>query len=107
MDAIGWTARQHIDHSQFTRHRAAENRRWVAVPSTSGVTQIIDPYGRQVKALPLMESGVLSGEIELREDLTFFSQYGWVFGWMSVVIGGIVAVLALFLPLAKDEKVIS
>ena len=80
MDAISWSKRQHLQHAELTRHRAAENGRWVAVAATSGRTQIIDPKGRRVADLPLIEPGVLEGEVGLLSEVTFFSRSGWLMG---------------------------
>ncbi|MDB4541693.1 hypothetical protein N9192_02235, partial [Akkermansiaceae bacterium] len=37
LDKIVWTERQHLQHGQLFRHRAAENGRWLAIASTSGL----------------------------------------------------------------------
>lgn len=79
MDAAHWTARQHLQHAELFRHRAAENGHWMAVASTSGLTQILDPSGRVTAALPLFEPGVLIGEISTRSPLTPFTRFGhWI-----------------------------
>ena len=62
MDAIHWGEKQHLQHAELFRHRAAENRRWMMVAATSGLTQVIDPNGLRVDSLPLMEEGGLGGE---------------------------------------------
>ncbi|MDA7863156.1 hypothetical protein N9B42_01155 [Akkermansiaceae bacterium] len=80
MDAISWTERQHLQHATLFRHRAAENGRWLAVASTSGVTQIIDSKGQPRAVLPMMDEGVLTGEVALRNHRTIFQRGGWLFG---------------------------
>lgn len=97
MDAEHWTARQHEQHAQLFRHRAAENRRWFAVAATSGVTQIIDPTGNVIRRLPTMTEGVLTGQVATRRDLTFYTRFGWVLGptctlaMAGVLLGTIIA----------------
>lgn len=81
MDAIRWTARQHEQHARLFQIRAAENRRWIVVAATSGVTQIIDPYGRVTARLPLMKEGALHGQVEPRQDRTGFVRGGHLFPW--------------------------
>ncbi|MGJ8696424.1 MAG: apolipoprotein N-acyltransferase [Verrucomicrobiaceae bacterium] len=80
MDAAHWTKRQHLQHGQLFRHRAAENGRWLAIASTSGLTQIVDPNGHTSAQLPLMEEGVLTGQISPRQHRTLFQRGGWLFG---------------------------
>ena len=82
MDAITWSARQHEQHARLFQIRAAENRRWIAVAATSGVTQIIDPSGRVTSRLPLITEATLSGTLEPRTDLTFYTRYGYLFPWL-------------------------
>ncbi|MGC4013693.1 MAG: nitrilase-related carbon-nitrogen hydrolase [Luteolibacter sp.] len=82
MDVKAWSEREHLQHAELFRHRAAENARWFAVASSSGMTQFIDPQGRRVSHLPLMDEGVLRGSIWLRNDRTFFNRIGWLFPWL-------------------------
>ncbi len=95
MDAIHWSAREHVQHGELFRHRAAENARWMVVSSTSGLTQIIDPYGKRTASLPLMDDGVLIGEIGRRQNLTIYTRVGWLFPWI-MMIGGACWVVVMF-----------
>ena len=89
MDAEHWSARQHEQHGMLFRHRAAENGRWLAVASSSGVTQIIDAAGEVRKRLPLMEAGTLVGEISPMNERTFFQRGGWLIGPSSMFGSGL------------------
>lgn len=80
MDPEAWSARQHALHAELFQHRAAENGRWMAVASSSGMTQIIDDRGRRVASIPLMDPGKLDGVIGRRSDMTFYTRIGWRFG---------------------------
>ncbi len=82
MDAEAWTARQHEQHARLFQLRAAENRRWIVVAATSGVTQFIDPHGRVASRLPLMEEGSLTGRVRRLEERTFFTRAGHAFPWL-------------------------
>jgi apolipoprotein N-acyltransferase len=86
MDAISWSLRQHEQHARLFQIRAAENRRWIAVAATSGVTQIIDPTGRVTARLPLVKEATLSGTLHARSDLTFFTRYGHHFPWLLALL---------------------
>ena len=80
MDPEPWGSRQHNLHAELFQHRAAENGRWMAVASSSGMTQIIDDRGRRVGSIPLMDPGVLDGVIGRRDDKTVYTRVGWLFG---------------------------
>jgi len=90
MDQRNWTEKQHNQHAQLFRHRAAENGRWIGVSATSGVTQIIDSAGRSRAQLPLMKDEVVWGTMYRRVDLTVFTRWGWLIGpvcmWLAPVV---------------------
>ncbi len=104
MDAEHWTAREHRQHAELFRHRAAENHRWMVVSSTSGVTQIIDPYGNCVASLPLMDDGVLEGEIGKNTSLTIYTRWGWMFPTFVMVGGGVWMILLIFQRIIYTKK---
>lgn len=96
MDAQSWTERQHLQHAQLFRHRAAENGRWLAIAATSGQTQIINSSGDVTQSLPLMTPGVLTGTIHPHTHLTLFQRGGWLFGPLCLAALPLLLVLALF-----------
>ena len=96
MDAEPWTERQHLQHAQLFRHRAAENGRWLAIAATSGQTQIIDSRGNVQKKLPLTRPGVLTGTICGHTHLTLFQRGGWLFGPLCLAALPLLLILALF-----------
>ncbi|NWK56139.1 hypothetical protein HW115_11000 [Verrucomicrobiaceae bacterium N1E253] len=103
MDAEHWTAREHHQHAELFRHRAAENARWMVVCATSGTTQILDPYGNRVVDIPLMKDGILYGEIGRRNERTFYTRFGWVFPWFLMGTGSI-WVVALFVRVLLEAR---
>jgi len=82
MDSAGWSARQHVQHAQLFRVRAAENRRSMVVAASSGVSQIIDSKGYAMQSLAPLETGSISGSIERRKSLTFYTRWGWLTPWL-------------------------
>jgi len=103
MDAIRWGKKQHYQHAELFRHRAAENGRWIVVAATSGVTQVIDPNGNRVKALPLIDEGVLSAEIGTNSNKTFYTTTGWLFPWLCLA-GGLAWVIWLCFQGILDKR---
>lgn len=86
MDAASWSARQHIQHSQLFRARAAENKRSIVVAASSGVSQIISSVGTSVESLAPLKTGSISGSIERQTDLTFYTRMGWLTPWMALAL---------------------
>lgn len=82
MDAQHWSSRQHWQHGELFRLRAAETGRWYVVCATSGVTQRIGPDGRRREQLPLMEDGILRTTVYARDEMTFYVRYGWLFPYI-------------------------
>ncbi|UOE45085.1 apolipoprotein N-acyltransferase [Agromyces larvae] len=79
----------------FARLRAIETGRWVVNLSTVGRSQVIDPAGRTVDALPSDQPGAMVTEVGLRTGLTpSVVLGGWVDGVIS--IGGLAALLIAF-----------
>jgi apolipoprotein N-acyltransferase len=102
-DKQSWSLSQHRQHSLLFRHRAAETGRWFAVAASSGYSQLIDPHGNVVNALPPMEPGVLSGKVARRTDLTFFVRYGWLFPWVNLMLAVGILLYTLFRAFVFNE----
>ncbi len=85
MDAAHWGEKQHIQHAQLFRLRAAENRRPFIVAASSGVSQIISTNGRSSLRLPTMAADVLDGLLIPEKDVTFFTRWGWLTPWLAIV----------------------
>lgn len=103
LDAKLWTARQHLQHAELFRHRAAENHRWIAVAASSGLTQIIDPYGNRIQSAPLMEATHLLGHIEFNSNKTFYTRYGWALGYICTTIATLLLVTSLIMHYLKQK----
>lgn len=86
MDAESWGAKQHDQHAELARMRAAENGRWIFVVATSGVSQLIDPSGHLHARLGAMKQGEISGTLKRETKLTPYSRAGWLFPWIVLAI---------------------
>jgi apolipoprotein N-acyltransferase len=82
-----------FQHLRMGVVRAVENRRYLVRVANTGVTVIIDPYGRIVSRAPREERVVVDGVARFRSDRTFYSQYGDVFAFANVaavlLLGGV------------------
>jgi apolipoprotein N-acyltransferase len=77
-------ARQHMMMSKL---RAAENRRYVVRAASTGVSAIIDPYGRTVRELGAHRQGTVTGRIAPGRGLTPYARFG---DWFAYVCAGMV-----------------
>ena len=73
-------------HLNMARMRAIENRRWLLRDTNNGITAAIDPYGRVRQSIPRHVVDALPAEYGFRDDMTFYTAHGDVFGWACVVL---------------------
>jgi apolipoprotein N-acyltransferase len=73
-------------HLNITRMRAIENRRWLLRDTNDGITAVIDPYGRVRQSIPRHAVDALPAGYGFRDDVTFYTAHGDVFGWACVLI---------------------
>jgi apolipoprotein N-acyltransferase len=66
--------------------RAVENRRYMIRSATSGVSAIIDPYGRVVTRGPLFEEAVLLDAVRPIEMITVYARVGDVFAGLCTMV---------------------
>ncbi len=82
-------------HLNMARMRAIENHRWILRDTNTGVTTIIDPFGRALKSAPRGIFTSLAVQYGFRDDVTFYTRYGDVFAWLCGIIT--LGALAFFL----------
>ena len=88
-------------HLNMVRMRAIENRRWILRDTNNGVTAVIDPYGRVRQSVPRHQVDALPAQFAFRNDITFYTAHGDVFGWLCALFGIAVVGWAL---LASPKK---
>ncbi|MGA3161270.1 MAG: apolipoprotein N-acyltransferase [Terracidiphilus sp.] len=77
-------------HLNMARMRAIENRRWLLRDTNNGVTAVIDPYGRVRQSIPRHQTDALPAQFAFRDDVTFYTAHGDVFGWLCVILSLVV-----------------
>jgi apolipoprotein N-acyltransferase len=77
-------------HLNMARMRAIENRRWILRDTNTGITAAIDPYGRVRQSIPRHALDALPAGYGFRDDLTFYTAHGDVFGWACVLLSFVV-----------------
>ncbi|HMD77733.1 MAG TPA: apolipoprotein N-acyltransferase, partial [Terracidiphilus sp.] len=73
-------------HLNMARMRAIENRRWILRDTNNGISAVIDPYGRVRQSIPRHVVDALPAEYGFRDDVTFYTAHGDVFGWGCVLL---------------------
>ena len=74
-------------HLNMVRMRAIENKRWILRDTNNGVTAAIDPYGRVRQSIPRHQVDALPARYGFRDDVTFYTEHGDVFGWVCAILG--------------------
>ena len=90
---------QHFAHAVF---RAVENRRFLLRAATTGISGIIDPYGRIIRQSELQTQTFLTADITPSDKLTFYTKYGDILPLASLTLAAIFFILAMIKK--KDER---
>jgi apolipoprotein N-acyltransferase len=83
-----------VQHFQQAAMRAIENGRYLVRSANTGISGIVDPYGRVLAQTPIFESAVLLGEARFLRTSTFFSRHGDVLAYASAVATLVLLVVA-------------
>jgi apolipoprotein N-acyltransferase len=88
-------------HLQYAKLRAIENRRWVVRSANTGISGFINQRGDIVKQSKWWTRTALKQDINLNDDLTFYTKNGDIIAVLSSVIA---VLLALLIPYYKFNK---
>ena len=89
-----WYGRSAAPHQHFQQAamRAIEQGRYLARAANTGISGIVDPYGRVLARSALFETAVITEEVRLLRGLTFYGRIGdllaYLCGVMTVVAVG-------------------
>ncbi len=71
----------------ISRLRAVETGRWVVVPSTNGISGVVDPDGDVVQRAPMHEPALVNQEVELGDGKTIALRIGAPLEYLLVTLG--------------------
>lgn len=91
-------------HNQFAILRAIENRRWIVRCANTGVSEFIDPFGNMYDKTEINERALLTGEIGIRNEKTFYTINGDVFSLVCVYISAAVFISAVLFKFLRKKK---
>jgi apolipoprotein N-acyltransferase len=83
-------------HLNIARMRAIENDRWLLRDTNSGVTAVIDPYGRVVASSPRHVETSLLARFNYISGETWYTRHGDLFAWLCAIIAIVLAVDGVF-----------
>ena len=70
----------------FPRARAAESMRYVARVTQTGITEVINPFGKVLKSIPIDKEGYLTADIYKIDKKTFYSVYSDILTRIFVIL---------------------
>lgn len=78
-DAWYGTTSAPYQHLAMAAFRAVENRRYMVRAANTGITAVVDPWGRVLEPTPLFEQAVLVREVPLVSETSFYARHGDAF----------------------------
>jgi apolipoprotein N-acyltransferase len=83
-----------MQHFQQAAMRAIENGRYLVRSANTGISGIVDPYGRVLAQTPIFESAVLLGEVRFLRTSTFYSRHGDVLAYAAFLGTAVLVAMA-------------
>jgi len=85
------TPEQHLQQACF---RSIETRRWLVRAVNHGISAVVDPYGRVVQRIGLLEEGMVVQRIARIDEVSFYVRFGPLIPVLWAVLS-IIAALTL------------
>jgi len=96
-----WGPRQHFAMSVF---RAVENRRFLLRSATTGISAIVDPYGRIVSRTELLTRAFLTGTVTPARGRTLYTRNGDLLAQAGLTLSFIFFMLAVLTRPHERQK---
>ena len=91
----------HVQHLNYARLRAIETRRQIARCANTGISCFINEFGEITQPTKYWVEDVISGEIFPNRSLTFFTRFGDLISYTSVIITFLSLFFAFYLRFKK------
>ncbi len=94
----GWFGRSDAPYQHFSiaTMRCVENRRYLLRATSTGVSGIVDPFGRVLKKIDIEKMEFAIEDIYPINEKTFYSKYGDIFSQACLTISAILFILSLW-----------
>jgi apolipoprotein N-acyltransferase len=91
-----WYGHSSAPHQHFWQAtlRAVEQGRYLVRAANTGISGIVDPYGRVLVQTPMFEQTVVTGEVRYLDGQTVYARTGDAFAYAC----GLVTLLAWWMP---------
>jgi apolipoprotein N-acyltransferase len=91
-----WYGHSSAPHQHFWQAtlRAVEHGRYLARSANTGISGIVDPYGRVVVQTPIFEPAVVTGEIRYLDGRTLYARTGDAFAYACALAALLAWVMA-------------
>ena len=83
---------QHFEQASM---RAIEEGRYLVRAANTGVSGIVDPYGRVLERTDIFQAAVLVGEARFLRTSTYYSRHGDVIAYASTVVTALLLLIAV------------
>ena len=93
----------YVQHLNFARLRAIENRCEIARCANTGISCFIDEFGNITNATNWWEEAVIEKKIYPQKSQTFFSRFGDLISYTSLIIFCLLVVLRIFVKTIKGK----
>jgi apolipoprotein N-acyltransferase len=80
-------------HFQMGAMRAIETGRYLGRAANTGITAVVDPYGRTVARVDMFQPLTLTADVRLLDDRTIYTRIGDLVAWLCVALTAMVAVV--------------
>lgn len=91
-------------HKQYAVLRAIENRRWIARCGNTGISCFLDSYGNIYDETQINEKAVITNDVGLNRNLTFYSQNPYLFPNIILIITVLILISAITDRLLRRKK---
>jgi apolipoprotein N-acyltransferase len=75
-------------HAAIAAIRAVEHRRWMVRSANTGVSMVVDPWGRVKAKTGLFEQAILVADVQPRHSRTWYTMLGDWIAWLSLALAG-------------------
>jgi apolipoprotein N-acyltransferase len=80
-------------HFAMAAMRAIENRRYLVRAANTGISGIVDPYGRVLQKTDIFVPSIMSGRVQWIDEQTLYTQFGDLILYISIAATALVLII--------------
>jgi apolipoprotein N-acyltransferase len=82
-------------HFAMAAMRAIENRRYLVRAANTGISGIVDPYGRVLQKTDIFIPAALTGHVKWIDEQTIYAHLGDIVVYLSLVVGVVFVIICM------------